>query len=78
MTSGNEVVLVGDYNVVPTDDVYDIYSPRSYLDDALLQPETRAACRRLLDAGVDRCNPHAASGGGDVYLLGLLQKPVVA
>ena len=48
---GNDVVLVGDYNVVPTDNVYDIYSPRSYLDDALLQPETRAAWRRLLEQG---------------------------
>jgi exodeoxyribonuclease-3 len=48
---GEEVVLVGDYNVVPTDNVHDIYSPRSYLDDALLQPETRAAWRRLLEQG---------------------------
>jgi exodeoxyribonuclease III len=48
---GNDVVLVGDYNVVPTDNVYDIYSPRSYLADALLQPETRAAWRQLLAQG---------------------------
>jgi exodeoxyribonuclease-3 len=46
-----EVVLAGDYNVVPTDDVNDIYSPKSYLNDALLQPETRAAYRRLLAQG---------------------------
>lgn len=45
------VVLAGDYNVVPTDDVTDIYSPKSYLNDALLQPETRAAYRRLLAQG---------------------------
>ncbi len=73
---GEQVVLAGDYNVVPTDNVHDIYSPRSYLDDALLQPETRAAWRRLLDAGLDRCDSHAASGRGDVHVLGLLQKPV--
>jgi len=48
---GEEVVLAGDYNVVPTDDVADIYSPRSYKDDALLQPETRAAYRQLLAQG---------------------------
>ena len=48
---GQDVVLAGDYNVVPTDDVGDIYSPRSYKDDALLQPETRDAYRRLLDQG---------------------------
>jgi exodeoxyribonuclease-3 len=45
------VVLAGDYNVVATDEVGDIYSPRSYLDDALLQPETRSAWRRLLQQG---------------------------
>ena len=50
-SSGEEVVMCGDYNVVPTDNVYDIYSPRSYLDDALLQPETRAAWFRLLGQG---------------------------
>jgi exodeoxyribonuclease III len=49
--SGGPVVLAGDYNVVPTDAVADIYSPKSYLDDALLQPETRAAYRRLLEQG---------------------------
>ncbi|HVE88291.1 MAG TPA: exodeoxyribonuclease III [Burkholderiaceae bacterium] len=48
---GDQVVLAGDYNVVATDGVEDIYSPRSYLDDALLQPETRDAYRRLLAQG---------------------------
>jgi exodeoxyribonuclease-3 len=43
------VVLAGDYNVVPTD--RDIYSTRSWADDALLQPESRAAFQRLLDQG---------------------------
>ena len=42
-------MLAGDYNVVPTDD--DIYSPASWLKDALLQPESRAAYRRLLAQG---------------------------
>ncbi len=45
------VVLAGDYNVVATDGVGDIYSPRSYLNDALLQPESRAAYGRLLELG---------------------------
>ena len=48
---GDLVVLAGDYNVVATDGIEDIYSPRSYLDDALLQPETRDAYRRLLAQG---------------------------
>jgi exodeoxyribonuclease-3 len=42
-------VLAGDYNVVPTD--FDIYNPRSWLKDALLQPETRDCYRRLLAQG---------------------------
>lgn len=47
--SGAPVVLAGDYNVVPTDD--DIYNPRSWLRNALLQPEPRACYRRLLAQG---------------------------
>ena len=43
------VVLAGDYNVVPTD--LDIYSPASWLANALLQPEPRAAYARLLAQG---------------------------
>jgi len=45
------VILAGDYNVVPTDDTADIYSPKSWRDDALLQPESRDAYRRLLAQG---------------------------
>jgi exodeoxyribonuclease-3 len=45
------VVLAGDYNVVATDGVGDIYSPRSFKDDALLQPESRAAYRRMVELG---------------------------
>src|SRR6185295_8611134 len=45
------VVLAGDYNVVPTNEVGDIYSPNSWLNDALLQPESRDAWRRLLAQG---------------------------
>ncbi|WP_435520837.1 exodeoxyribonuclease III [Caenimonas aquaedulcis] len=47
--SGHPVVMAGDYNVVPTD--FDIYNPRSWLKDALLQPESRACYQRLLDQG---------------------------
>jgi exodeoxyribonuclease-3 len=43
------VVLAGDYNVVPTD--FDIYNTRSWLDNALLQPEPRAAYAALLEQG---------------------------
>lgn len=47
--SGHPVVLAGDFNVVPTD--FDIYSPKSWRRDALLQPESRAAYARLLAQG---------------------------
>jgi exodeoxyribonuclease III len=46
---GVPAVLAGDYNVVPTD--LDIYPTTSWDDDALLQPESRAAFQRLLDQG---------------------------
>jgi exodeoxyribonuclease-3 len=49
LESGEPVVLAGDYNVVPTD--FDIYDTRSWLNDALLQPESRAAYARLLEQG---------------------------
>ena len=42
-------LLIGDYNVVPTDG--DIYAVRSYRENALLQPEPRAAFGRLLVQG---------------------------
>ena len=47
--AGVPAVLAGDYNVVPTDG--DIYAVRSYADNALLQPEPRAAYARLLRDG---------------------------
>jgi exodeoxyribonuclease-3 len=47
--SGHPVVLTGDFNVVPTD--FDIYDPKSWRKDALLQPETRACWERLLAQG---------------------------
>ena len=45
------VVLAGDYNVVASNDKHDIYSPASWLGDALLQPESRDAYQRLLAQG---------------------------
>jgi exodeoxyribonuclease III len=47
--SGAPVVLAGDYNVVPHD--FDIYPTKSYAKDALVQPESRAVFRRILDHG---------------------------
>jgi exodeoxyribonuclease III len=47
------VVLAGDFNVVPAD--LDIYNPRSWLKDALLQPQSRECYRRLLGQGWTDC-----------------------
>lgn len=48
--SGHPIVLAGDYNVVPTDEL-DIYDPTSWRKNALLQPESRACYQRLLAQG---------------------------
>ena len=47
--AGVPAILAGDYNVVPTD--ADIYSMRSWGENALVQPEPRAAFARLLAQG---------------------------
>jgi exodeoxyribonuclease-3 len=47
--AGVPVVLAGDFNVVPTD--RDIYPTKSYDQDALLQPESRARFSGLLGQG---------------------------
>jgi exonuclease III len=49
LARGSPVVLAGDYNVVPTE--ADIYQPHHWRDDALLQPQVRAAYQRPLGQG---------------------------
>lgn len=44
--TGAPIVLAGDFNVAPTG--LDIYDTRSWDDDALIQPESREAFRRLV------------------------------
>jgi exodeoxyribonuclease-3 len=48
-STGLPIVLAGDYNIVP--EPRDIYPTKSYDDNALVQPESRAAFRSLLDQG---------------------------
>ncbi len=52
-------LVIGDYNVIPEDK--DTYSVRAMADDALMQPESRDAYRRLLNDGwtdaIDLFNP---------------------
>jgi len=47
--TGHPVVLLGDWNVVPTD--ADLYKPDSWRDDALLQPQAREAYEQILAQG---------------------------
>ncbi len=49
LATGLPVVMAGDYNVVPTE--RDIYASRSWTDNALLQPQSRAAYATLLAQG---------------------------
>ena len=45
------VVLAGDYNVIPTPAHDDVFSVRAMANDALMQPESRAALRRIVHLG---------------------------
>lgn len=45
------VVLAGDWNVIPSDSHDDVFSVRAMAHDALMQPESRAAYRRILNQG---------------------------
>jgi len=49
LKSGAPVVLAGDYNVAPTE--IDIYPTKSWDNDALVQPESRAAYASLIKQG---------------------------
>lgn len=45
------VILAGDYNVIPTSSHDDTFSVRAMAHDALMQPESQSAFRRLLFQG---------------------------
>lgn len=49
LTFGQPVVLVGDYNVIPTE--LDAYKPERWVEDALFRPEVRAAFHTLIEQG---------------------------
>jgi exodeoxyribonuclease-3 len=49
LATGAPVVLLGDFNVMPTE--RDVYKPERWLEDALFAPEVRAAFFRLMDQG---------------------------
>ena len=49
LKSEQAIVLAGDYNVIPKDE--DCYNPANWVDDALTQPESRAAYQTILNLG---------------------------
>lgn len=49
LDGGRDVILAGDFNVVPTND--DIYNAGSWRFDAVVQPQTRLAYQQLLAQG---------------------------
>ena len=59
-------VVLGDFNVIPEDD--DVWSVKAMQDDALMQPESRAAYARLLgDGWTDAIRTHNPRGGVWTY-----------
>jgi exodeoxyribonuclease-3 len=51
LAEGRAVVLAGDWNVIPTEHHDDVFSVRAMAQDALMQPESRAAFRGFIDQG---------------------------
>lgn len=49
LASGKPVILLGDYNVIPTE--LDAYKPERWVDDALFRTETREAFQKLMSQG---------------------------
>jgi exodeoxyribonuclease-3 len=60
MDTGLPIILAGDYNIVP--EPRDIYVTTSYRDNALVQPQSRAAFAQLLEQGwtdaLRKTHPH--------------------
>jgi exodeoxyribonuclease-3 len=50
LTFEEPLILMGDYNVIPGPD--DCHDPKAWESDALFQPETRAAFRRICNLGL--------------------------
>jgi exodeoxyribonuclease-3 len=51
LTEEQPVILAGDWNVIPSDSHDDVFSVPAMAHDALMQPESRAAFRRILYQG---------------------------
>ncbi len=69
-------VMAGDWNVCPTDE--DVWDLKAMKDDALVQPQSRAAFRRILKSGLDRRDPRASPARAAIHVLGLHAEPLAA
>ena len=69
IASGAPVMLVGDYNVMPTD--LDVYKPERWVDERAVPARGPRGFPRARCARVDGCGAGAASGRADLYVLGL-------
>ena len=49
LTDEEPVVLMGDYNIIPEDK--DAHNPKAWVKDALFQPQSKAALRRIENLG---------------------------
>ena len=58
------LVLAGDYNIIPSN--FDCKDPSAWVNDALAQPESRAAFRRIVNLGLTDA-VRAVSDAGDLY-----------
>jgi hypothetical protein len=70
------VVLAGDYNVAPA--TLDIYPTKSWDNDALIQPKSRAAFKALVAQGWTDAIRELHPLDADVHVLGLQAKPLAA
>ena len=71
-------VLAGDWNVIPTDDPDDVFSAKAMAADALMQPESRAAFRRILNLGFTDAIRARYPDGRGLHLLGLYRRLLAA
>jgi len=62
LRSEEKLILAGDYNVIAQPE--DAHNPAAWTDDALFQPESRAAWRRLLNLGLTDSIAATHPGGG--------------
>ena len=69
LATGAPVVLVGDYNVMPTE--LDVYKPERWVNDALFRVEVRDAFRRLADQGWTDALRTPSSRRAHLHVLGL-------